>query len=131
MDDEAAEEALMRKRHSWWLMAGAAAALVGAASIAGAQETTRPSADITPPPQLALSPPLDLRAPALTQLFSPVALQLMLVEQQETNEEEEPADVRVQSPRATPDVPRGLFRALPWAVMHPTQSWRVLTPITQ
>jgi hypothetical protein len=52
----------------------------------------------------------------------------MLVEQEEANDE--PADVRVQSPRAAPDVPRGMFRAIPWAIMHPTQSWRVLTPLT-
>ena len=120
----------MLERKRSWFMAGASAALLGAVSVAGAQETT-PSPEFTPPPQLALSPPLDLRAPALTQLFSPAALQLMLVEQEETNDDQEPADVRVQSPRATPDVPRGLFRALPWAVMHPTQSWRILAPITQ
>jgi len=120
----------MLKRRCSWLMAGASVALLGAASIAGAQETAAPSPGVTPRPQLALPAPLDLRTPAVTQLFSPAALQLMLVEQQETNDDEA-TDVRVQSPRATPDVPRGLFRALPWAVMHPTQSWRVLTPITE
>jgi hypothetical protein len=26
-------------------------------------------------------------------------------------------------------VPRSQFQAIPWALMHPTQAWRVFTPV--
>ncbi len=127
--DNGPEDALMLKQRHSWLMAAVAVAAFSGAGSAAAQGTGTPSPEWTPSPQLGLQAPLDLRAPAVTDLFSPAALQLMLVEQQETNSE--PDDVRVQSPRATPDVPHGMFRALPWAIMHPTQSWRILAPISQ
>jgi hypothetical protein len=126
----------MSDRTRSWMTASVTASLLGAATAASAQQaaptapTPAPQTQVTigTEPGQRLAPPLDLRAPAVTQVFSPAALQLMLVEQEEANDE--PVDVRVQSPRAAPDVPRGMFRAIPWAIMHPTQSWRVLTPLT-
>jgi hypothetical protein len=120
-----------RKRFCVALGTVSALLLVGATAALGQEAAPSPSAQITagitPGGRLG-PPPLDLRAPALTQVFTPATLQLMLVEQQEN---EDVADVRVQSGRAAPDVPRGLFRAIPWAVMHPTQSWRLVTPVTE
>jgi hypothetical protein len=118
----------MSDRTRSWMTASVTALLLGAATAASAQQAAPTQVTIGTEPGQRLAPPLDLRAPAVTQVFSPAALQLMLVEQEEANDE--PVDVRVQSPRAAPDVPRGMFRAIPWAIMHPTQSWRVLTPLT-
>jgi hypothetical protein len=127
------EAVRMSGRKRSFLALGTISALVlVAATAALAQEAApSPSAQITAgviPGERLGPPPLDLRAPALTQVFTPATLQLMLVEQQDN---EDVADVRVQSERAAPDVPRGLFRAIPWAIMHPTQSWRVITPVTE
>lgn len=122
----------MRCRTRIALAAALATGLLAGPVVALADDTPPaakpPRITIGTDPSEPLVPPLDLRAPALTQVFSPAALQLMLVEQEEANEDV--PDVRVQSPRATPEVPRGMFRAIPWAITHPTQAWRVLAPLS-
>jgi hypothetical protein len=46
--------------------------------------------------------------------------------------DELPGDsIDIQGDRVTSDVPVGQLRAVPWAIMHPLQAWRVLTPVPQ
>jgi hypothetical protein len=82
-------------------------------------------ADEPATPASSRSAPLDLRAPPITHVLTPAELENLTIDR-----EEEPApDVAVETNRYHVPVPVGFFRALPWAVMHPTQAWRVLTPV--
>jgi len=68
--------------------------------------------------------PLDLRlgddtaARALARLPSVAA------------DEVQTAEVTVEGPRPQVPVPDGAFRAVPWALTHPSQAWRILAPVT-
>jgi len=56
----------------------------------------------------------------------PVTGQLLGVEPDEADL----LEVTVQSRRPEEQVPQGAFRAIPWAFTHPSQAWRILTPVT-
>ncbi len=75
--------------------------------------------------------PLDLHAPPLERIYSRKELRYMLA-----YDPDEPSDteVRVKGSRAginVPVTPGNQLLAVPWALLHPTQAWRVLTPIEQ
>lgn len=71
-------------------------------------------------------PAMDLRAPALTRVFT----QAQLSEKLEEPEEEYDATetVQVEGAREMTPVSVGLM-AIPWAIIHPTQAWRILMPV--
>lgn len=75
----------------------------------------------------AKSAPLDLRAPAITRVFSEAELQQKLDEPEEIHEQ---ATVQVQGERQITPVSVGLM-AIPWAIVHPTQAWRILMPVPE
>jgi hypothetical protein len=66
---------------------------------------------------------LDLRAPDIHTLIPEVRLREPLDEPYEAEQEQ----VQVQGTRPEVYVPGGLM-SLPWAVMHPTQAWRIFLP---
>ena len=70
--------------------------------------------------------PLDLKAPDIHRIVSEVQLREPLDEPQETIIEQE--QVQVQGSRPEIDLPIGIA-SLPWAVMHPTQAWRIFLPV--
>jgi hypothetical protein len=45
-------------------------------------------------------------------------------------EEAQTAEVTVEGPRPQAPVPEGAFRAVPWALTHPSQAWRIFAPVT-
>jgi hypothetical protein len=45
-------------------------------------------------------------------------------------EEAQTTEVTVEGPRAQAPAPDGAFRAVPWALMHPSQAWRIFAPVT-
>ena len=69
---------------------------------------------------------LDLRAPELTRVFSEAELAQKLEDPAEADDVQE--TVQVQGERQLPQVSAGLM-AIPWAVIHPTQAWRILMPV--
>src|SRR5262245_16069353 len=69
----------------------------------------------------ARNPTLDLKAPPLTRVFSQAELEQKLQEPEEVHETE---TVQVQGERQITPVSVGLM-AIPWAVIHPTQAWRI------
>ena len=71
------------------------------------------------------SAPLDLRAPVITHVFSEAELQQKLDEPPEIHEGD---TVQVQGERQITPVSVGLM-AIPWAVIHPTQAWRIFMPV--
>jgi hypothetical protein len=83
---------------------------------------------VADPPAAAASSPStapDLRAPPITHVLTAAEIQTLTIDR----DEEPPPDVNVETDRYRAPVPVGFFRALPWAIMHPTQAWRVLTPV--
>jgi hypothetical protein len=79
----------------------------------------------TPAAAPANTPP-DLRAPPITHVLTAGEIETLTVDR-----DEELPDVNVETNRTHVVVPVGFFRALPWAFMHPTQAWRVFTPVTE
>jgi len=71
---------------------------------------------------------LNLTPPDVRTIVSPQELQEPLPTQEQQAQESESATVEVQSDPDTPDVPGG-FGALWWALRHPTQAWRIFTPV--
>lgn len=71
---------------------------------------------------------LDLRAPEITRVFSQAELSQKLQEPEETSDIQE--TVQVQGERQITPVSVGLM-AIPWAIVHPTQAWRILMPVPE
>jgi hypothetical protein len=71
---------------------------------------------------------MDLHAPPLSHIFPRQELQYILVPDSDADSTEE---VSVKSPKYGTPVPLGQFQAIPWALMHPTQVWRIFTPVEQ
>jgi hypothetical protein len=79
---------------------------------------------VTPPPANART--LDLRAPDIRTLVSEAELRQRLDEPYEQFELQE--QVQVEGTRPETYLPIGIA-SLPWAVMNPTQAWRIFLPI--
>jgi hypothetical protein len=77
----------------------------------------------------ASRPPLDLRAPDIEDILTPQQIADALASTREGNIEEiEVEGVRTVAPPSSPDV--WLAIAAPfWALLHPTQAWRIFAPI--
>lgn len=73
--------------------------------------------------------PLDLRAPDVTQLYSPEQIDRMLAKTNDDSIEE--IEVQGERGRRQPVTPRvwpGIAAPL-WALLHPTQAWRIIMPL--
>jgi hypothetical protein len=68
--------------------------------------------------------PLDLHAPDIRRVFSQAELQRRLPEPGEEQQE----TVQVQGEREMAPISVGIM-ALPWAIRHPTQAWRIFMPM--
>ncbi|HTV76938.1 MAG TPA: hypothetical protein VMF03_01680 [Steroidobacteraceae bacterium] len=98
--------------------AGSSAAVPAASGKAHAADASKAA----PAPKVTL----DLKAPPLSHIYPRQQLQYILaVDTNDTPEQE----VSVQGNKYLVPVPRGQFLAIPWALMHPDQAWRIFTPI--
>ena len=84
-------------------------------------------ADPPAPPAAHAAPRLDLSAPPLEHVLSRSQIATLTADH---DDDPAPEEVTVESPHYREPVPLGQLRALPWALMHPTQAWRILMPIT-
>jgi hypothetical protein len=82
----------------------------------------KPKADDAPAKTQTAS--LDLKAPDIRRLVPEVELREPLQDPAEI----EVQQVQVEGSRPEVYVPGGIA-SLPWAVMHPTQAWRILLPV--
>jgi hypothetical protein len=71
---------------------------------------------------------LDLRAPDIARIFPQAELEQTLRDPDEIHEVQQ--TVQVHGQRELAPVSVGLL-AIPWAVMHPTQAWRIFTPLPE
>ena len=69
---------------------------------------------------------LDLRAPDIRRIVPEAQLQEPIQDEYEVLQETE--QVQVEGVRPEVYVPGGLM-SLPWAVMNPTQAWRIFLPV--
>jgi hypothetical protein len=86
---------------------------------------------VTPPPadgtsKMAHTRPLDLRAPDIRTLVPEAELRQRLDDPYEQQQMQ--AQVQVEGSRPETYLPIGIA-SLPWAVMNPTQAWRIFLPV--
>jgi hypothetical protein len=80
----------------------------------------------------ASAAPLDLSAPPLSHIYPSKDLQFIMA--YDPYSDDAPGEVSVKGSKQAVVVPGGpgnQFVAIPWALLHPTQAWRILTPIVQ
>jgi len=116
-------------------------ALMGAAAVVQAQ-TPAPAGSSAPAKAAAVpaakkahpaahKEPLDLHAPPLSHIYPRQELQYIMAYQPD---EDQPGEVSVRSNKGAVNVPvspGNQLQAIPWALLHPTEAWRILTPIEQ
>ncbi|HTY93846.1 MAG TPA: hypothetical protein VMC02_08160 [Steroidobacteraceae bacterium] len=74
---------------------------------------------------------LDLHAPPLNHIYPSRQLQYILAPDDSSAEMPE---VRVKGTRqgvVVPGTPGNQLLAVPWAILHPTQAWRIFTPLVE
>jgi hypothetical protein len=69
---------------------------------------------------------LDLKAPPLSHIYPREQLQYILAVDAVGDDTQE---VSVKGEKYLMPVPTSQIYAIPWALMHPTEAWRVFTPI--
>jgi hypothetical protein len=72
---------------------------------------------------------LDLRAPDIRRVFTEAQLQQSLHSPDPDEVTYEIQETRVEGERPLTPVSIGIM-AIPWAIVHPTQAWRILMPMT-
>ena len=71
--------------------------------------------------------PLDLHAPPLSHIYPRGQLQYIMAV--DANDSDDAEEVSVKGSKYLVPVPKSQFQAIPWALLHPTEAWRVFTPI--
>ncbi len=69
---------------------------------------------------------LALQAPPLEHLYPRQQLRYIMAD---PGPDDDSLRVEVEKQKAAPLVPMGQLYAVPWAFLHPTQAWRILTPV--
>ncbi|MGC1459317.1 MAG: hypothetical protein WA825_13670 [Steroidobacteraceae bacterium] len=75
--------------------------------------------------------PLDLKAPPLNRIFSRKEMRYMLAYDPDDSSATEVSVKGSRPAIIVPVTPGNQLLAVPWALLHPTQAWRVFTPIEQ
>jgi len=82
----------------------------------------------TSPGTSASSTAMNLTPPDIRSVVSPDELKQPLTTPEQQADQDESDTVEVKTDPRAPDVPGG-FGALWWALQHPTQAWRIFTPV--
>ena len=83
-------------------------------------------------PGSAARAPLDLHAPPLSHIYPSAELRYILAADESSADSD--AEVSVKSSTAAvrvPGAPGNQLQAIPWAIVHPTQAWRIFTPLVE
>ena len=72
--------------------------------------------------------PLDLRPPDVAKLYTPEQIKAMLARARDDAEPVEVESTREPPPTVTPYVWRAIAAPF-WALLHPTQAWRIFAPL--
>ncbi len=98
-----------------------ASTTVSSAPAKAATQATGPKAGSARPSAL------DLTAPPLSRIYGREQLQYILAA--DSTDTEEAQEVNVKGEKYLMPVPTSQLWAIPWALMHPSQAWRVFMPI--
>jgi hypothetical protein len=73
---------------------------------------------------------LDLRAPDITEIYTREQIEAFLVKSanEDKNEAVEVESTRERPPNVTPNIWPGIAAPF-WALLHPSQAWRILVPL--
>ncbi|HEY1899640.1 MAG TPA: hypothetical protein VGG49_07595 [Steroidobacteraceae bacterium] len=82
----------------------------------------------TKKPRAAPPAAMDLHPPPLNHIYPRSELQYILADNSDTQVVQ---DVDVKGEKYVAPPPLGQFRAIPWAILHPTEAWRIFTPLEQ
>jgi hypothetical protein len=113
------------------LIVAAGLALTGAAARAdeAAVANTANTATATRTAPATPAKPLDLKAPDITRLYTSEQLEAMLDKMDAQHlEGVEVEGERIPAPKFTPEIWPGIGAPF-WALLHPTQAWRIFGPI--
>lgn len=122
----------------WTLIGALAAAALAQADAQNATATTSsapaavPAAHGSKKTGAPRRAPLDLHAPPLNHIYPRSELQYILAT--DDSNTDTATEVSVKSTKATVHVPGGpgnQLQAIPWAIVHPTQAWRIFTPLEE
>lgn len=105
--------------------------IVAVAMLAGARIAVAdlPTSAVADSPVQRQVKPLDLRAPAIAKLYTPGQIETLLAKMERDRLEViEVERTRERLPSATPEVWGGIAAPF-WALLHPTQAWRVFAPL--
>ena len=121
----------------------AAFALLASAALGQAQAQVQapPAASASAPAAKAVHaksaatarPPLDLHAPPLNHIYPSAELRYILAVDDPTVDDDT-TEVSVKGTKyavRVPGVPGNQLQAIPWAIVHPTQAWRIFTPLVE
>ena len=80
--------------------------------------------------RVAARGPLDLHTPPLDHIMPSSELRYIMANDDEADL---PSEVSVKGTKTVvvPGAPGNQLQAIPWAIFHPTQAWRILTPLEQ
>ena len=108
----------------------ATAALTPAAAQSAA--ATASSAPVAVHTKAKARAPLDLHTPPLNHIYPSSELRYILAVDE--SGADSATEVSVKSDRyvvRVPGAPGNQLQALPWALLHPTQAWRIFTPLVE
>jgi hypothetical protein len=71
--------------------------------------------------------PLDLKAPAISRVFTPGELAALMARPDEPDQDVETTVAVEGDMHDRINVPSGIM-SLPWALRHPAQAWRIFVP---
>jgi hypothetical protein len=83
-------------------------------------------------PRAARHAKLDLHAPPLSHIYSSTELRYILAP--DDSSDDSATEVSVKGSKyvsPVPGAPGNQLLAIPWALMHPTQAWRIFTPLEE
>ncbi|HEX3836308.1 MAG TPA: hypothetical protein VHW25_05030 [Steroidobacteraceae bacterium] len=102
-----------------------------AMAILGTQAQAQSAAHARSSAPAAKSRALDLTAPPLNHIMPRAQLRYILAN--EDADAELPTEVSVKGTKivVVPGGPGNQLQAIPWAILHPTQAWRIFTPLEE
>ncbi len=121
--------AVLSVTHAQAQTATAAAASAPAAAPAKAAVHTGPHATTAAP-----AAPMDLHAPPLDHIYPSSELRYILANDESDSDADSVNEVNVKSTKyrvVVPGTPGNQLQAVPWALLHPSQAWRIFTPLVE
>jgi hypothetical protein len=74
---------------------------------------------------------LDLHAPPLNHIMPSSELRYILANDDADSDSSTEVSVKGVKAVIVPGAPGNQLQAIPWAILHPTQAWRIFTPLVE